>query len=222
MTSILRAGGLAAVLASIAMNGFAAGVANTASLFLRAEPGNYIGYDLSAPDGQSFVQGTDLTFRSAVMGPWETEFYSDSKASFSLTFTAPKYSSLDNTVMARPLQAGFYDNARRVMSAPELSPGMDVSGFAHGYNRLSGWFNVIEVAYSPTGEINLLAVDFAEYGENLTKSGPALYGSFRFNSSIPLTTSVPEPGTATLYLLAGLGWLTRLPRQRKQPLGQPS
>lgn len=180
---------------------FASGIATSASLFLQAEPGNYVGGNLPA-EGQIFQPSGTATFRTYLSGPYETTFYSGQNENFELIFTAPQYSVDDNLVRRRPLTVGFYDNARRVISAPEMNPGMDVSGFSRGYNRLSGWFDVKEVAYAGSGEIVKLAVDFAEYGENLTKSGPALFGSFRFNSDIPLTTSLPEPSSLALTLLS--------------------
>lgn len=179
----------------------ASGIANSASLFLRDEPGNYIGGNLPA-EGQIFQPSGTATFKTYLSGPYETTFYSGGNENFNLIFTAPQYSADDNLVKRRPLTVGFYDNARRVISTPEMNPGMDVSGFGRGYNRLSGWFDIKEVEYASSGEIVKLAVDFAEYGENLTKSGPALFGSFRFNSDIPLTTALPEPSSLVLSLLS--------------------
>jgi hypothetical protein len=93
---------------------------------------------------------------------------------------------------------------------------MDVYGDSRGYNQLSGWFNVLDVQYDASFEITSLAVDFAEYGENLTQSGPALYGSLRDNSSVPLTTTVPEP-SALLQLSAGILGLFALMRKKRLP-----
>jgi len=202
----------------LSVNGMAAGVATTAALFLKADPQNYIGYNLPA-EGQLFDQAQGgPTFRTYTSGIYNTRFYSNGPEYLSLTFMAPRYSAVDNLVGARSLKVGFYDNARRTMSAPELNPGMDVSGFSKGYNRLSGWFNVLDVDYDMDGEITSLAVDFAEYGENLTKSGPGLYGSFRYNSAIAVNTAVPEPTTQAMYLLGIAGLVVGVRKARAQTM----
>lgn len=215
MKPLIRGVAVSALAMCISMSSMAAGVADTAALFLRADPGSYVGYTLPS-EGQTFTQGAGgPIFSSFLWGSYITEFYSSSPGDFTLVFSAPRYSAVDNLVKARPLEVGFYDNARRVMSATDMSPGMAVSGFARGYNRLSGWFNVLEVSHGSSGEITSLAVDFAEYGENLTKSGPALYGSFRYNSAIPLTTSIPEPGSQALFLIGGIGLVAGVRKARK-------
>lgn len=205
MKKLIRGAAVFVFALSLSVDLLAEGVADSAALFLKADPGNYIGYNLP-PEGQTFLQGAGpQAFRTYLWGPDVTVFYSGWPQDFSLTFSAPRYSAVDNLVQARPLTVGFYDNARRFISAPDLSPGMDVSGFARGYNKLSGWFNVLEVSQDSFGEITSLAVDFAEYGETLNKSGPALYGSFRYNSAIPLNTTIPEPGSQALFLVGCLG-----------------
>ncbi len=204
---------LATLALALAANGtYAAGIATTASVFLRAEPGSYVGYGLPTA-GVTWIHGIDTTFRTVNTGDKAAYIYTNS---WTFKFAAARYSAVDNLVTNRPLQLGFYDNATRYPFNSLLRPGMDVSGDSRGYNQLSGWFNVLEVQYDASFEITSLAVDFAEYGENLTQSGPALYGSLRYNSSVPLTTTVPEP-SALLQLSAGILGLLALMKKKRLP-----
>jgi hypothetical protein len=212
----------AAFSVGIATQAFAL-MADSASLYLQADPGNYIGYNLPL-EGKTFVHGIDTNVRNYRSGPLTSTFYSGNGAllpssnppDFSLTFMPAKYSVQDNEVKFRPLEIGFYDNARRAFFGAELNPGLDVSGFSRGDNRLSGWFNVLEVSYLESGDIYALAVDFGQYSNTFTQAGPGLYGSFRFNSDIPLTMPVPEPATWALHLLGFIaiaGAVARLHRR---------
>ncbi|TAK84891.1 MAG: hypothetical protein EPO09_20635 [Aquabacterium sp.] len=220
MKKLIRRAAVCIFALSLSVDLMAEGIADSAALFLKADPGNYIGFNLPT-EGQTFVNGTgQQAFRTYLWGPDVTVFYSGWPQDFSLTFSAPRYSAVDNLVQTRPLEVGFYDNARRPISGSDLNPGMEVSGFARGYNKLSGWFNVLEVSQDIFGEITSLAVDFAEYGETLNKSGPALYGSFRYNSAIPLTATIPEPGSQVLFLIGCLGLILSVQATRSVRGGQ--
>jgi PEP-CTERM motif len=93
---------------------------------------------------------------------------------------------------------------------------MSISGAGAGNNQLSGWFNVLEVQYGSGGTVSSFAVDFRQYDENLTQTGPSLYGSLRFNSSIPVNlTPVPEPAQLGM-LLAGLAAIAFVSRRHRR------
>ncbi|WP_290640670.1 hypothetical protein, partial [Aquabacterium sp.] len=112
---------------------------------------------------------------------------------------------------------GFYDNAVRYPFNPDGVAGMDISVNASGYGSLSGWFNVLEVAYDANFQVTVLAVDFAEYGETASKTGPGVFGSLRFNSAIPLTTSVPELNTLAQLCFGVLGVGAVVRRNKLRP-----
>jgi hypothetical protein len=170
---------------------YASGIATTGSVFLRAEPGNYVGFGLPA-GGATWLHGIDVVFIGLNTSDGSAKIIASGDESWTFQFAAPQL-----------LQVGYYGNAVRYPSNSPLLPGMDVSGGSRGFNQLSGWFNVLQVSYDSAQQISALAIDFAEYGENLTQSGPALFGSLRYNSSVPLTTNVPEPSTL-IQLCAGL------------------
>ena len=58
-----------------------------------------------------------------------------------------------------------------------------ISVFAHGLGcNSSGEFKVLEIEYGRNNKITKFAVDFVQRCENFK---PALYGAYRFNSSVP-------------------------------------
>lgn len=185
--------------------------ADTASVFLVADPGNYVGWSLPA-GGVTYVHGVDGIFRdyrNYDRAAWILLTNTTPWIDWQFRFEAPQYSASDNSVRPRDLEARFYWGATGTSSNSPTRPGMDVSGMGRGESLVSGWFNVLEVSYNAAGGIQTLAADFAQYEYNLTLSGPALYGSIRFNSDVPLNTAIPEPGALVLWgsglaLLAGM------------------
>lgn len=83
---------------------------------------------------------------------------------------------------AQPIQVGSYENAQ-LAPFSDTSNGLNFSYQSHGCNRVSGRFNVLEVAYDAEGQVTKLAVDFDQYCDNSTAG---LFGSFRFHSAIPV------------------------------------
>lgn len=178
-----------------------AALATTGSVQLRAEPGSYVGAYLD-PAGETFVHGIDGVFYLDTNSTMGASVYYNGDDSWSFDFAAPLYDAATNTVAPQRLHVGRYDNARRFPFNSPTRPGLSVSGAGSGYNELSGWFDVLDVGYNDNNELTRLAVNFAEFGENRTQSGPALYGALRINSSFPFATPVPEVSTS---LQLGLG-----------------
>jgi hypothetical protein len=174
-------------------------IATTATVYLRGEPGSWVSGAVGAPEA-TWIHGVQgLFFGATNFDQGATITYNDGNF-WSFEFAAPTYNPITNTNTGQPLQVGFYANATRFPFNSPTVPGLNVSGNGRGNNQLSGWFNVLEVSYGASGSISALAVDFRQYDEDLTQSGPSLYGSLRFNSGIPLTlTPIPEPGTAALF-----------------------
>lgn len=206
--SLLQAAALTVAMVS---NLAHAGLANTASVYMNSEPGDYIG------QGQEFTlaHGDDGVFStySGSVGVVSINYQTDDYWNFS--FIAPAYDKATNTVANQPLHVGMYENATRYPFNSPTKPGLSVSGAGRGSNILFGWFNVLEVTYL-NGELNSFAVDFMQYSGQLGAVGPALYGSLRFNSDLALNIApVPEPSTYAM-LLAGLALVTVAARRARK------
>lgn len=193
----------AAALVSSCLTATASGLANTASVYLHGEPGSWVSGAVGAPEA-TWVHGVDGIFSIATNFDQGASITYEGDNWWHFDFAAPTYDPVTNTNNGQHLKVGLYNNATRFPFNSPTKPGMDISGNGAGNNQESGWFRVLEVTYAGA-EITTLAVDFRQYDENLNQTGPSLYGSLRFNSSIPLTP-VPEPTTVAL-LLAGLGAL---------------
>ena len=111
------------------------------------------------------------------------------------------------------LSAGTYLN---VGTAPIEFPGLNFSGNNRGVSFVAGSsFTIQEIAFSGSGVVETLAVDFIQMDESGFLGQTS--GSLRFHSDVAVST-VPEP-SATANLCAGLlalGIVTLLRRQRKR------
>ena len=195
--NVLAAGTMLAASNAYAVN------ATSASVYLHADPGSYVGG--SYTNGVTWVHGIDGLFSESVNYNKGASISYQGTDLFNFDFAAPTYDPVTNTTPGNNLTVKLYDNAARFPFNSPTKPGLNVSGAGAGYNQLSGSFDVLEVVYDATNtHILKLAVNFKEYGENLTQSGPALYGSLRFNSLIPLSipSAVPEP---SMYLMMAFG-----------------
>ncbi len=211
-------GSFAKLLAASALmfSGYAhAGLATTASVYMISEPGNFVGYGMT--NGVTWIHGIDGLFSESVNFDKGASIRYNGDSLFNFDFAAPTYNASTNTDNGNYLAIGRYDNATRFPFNSPTKPGLSVSGDGRGNNILSGWFEVLEVEYDPSNtHIQKLAIDFTQYGENLTQSGPALFGSLRFNSTVGLTipSAVPEPETYLMMAL-GVGLVFAAARRRK-------
>jgi VCBS repeat-containing protein len=83
-----------------------------------------------------------------------------------------------------PLTPGTYLNATRWPFQAPNEPGLDVSGYGRGLNRLKGEFTVYDVGYSPTGGVTRFAATFVQQDHNFDDTlEPPLYGAIVFNST---------------------------------------
>lgn len=97
------------------------------------------------------------------------------------------------------VEVGSYLDAQRYPFNEAGHPGLVFEGDGRGDNRLTGWFNVLEVTFDSGGQIQRFAADFTQYDEE--DMARWNFGSFRYNSDIPLTT-IPEPSTIVLAITA--------------------
>ncbi|QDQ25044.1 PEP-CTERM sorting domain-containing protein [Chitinimonas arctica] len=189
-------------------------LAQTATVFLKSEPGNWVGDTLGGV-ATTFTHGMDGLFYGNTNFNGGVSIYFDGGSGwnwFLFDFAAPKYDPITNTVDNHPLKAGvLYNNVQRYPFNLDTRPGMDISN-RHGNSRLSGWFKVLDVAYGNNGDITRFAADFTQFGESDNSTGPALHGSLRFNSNIAINP-VPEPET---YMMFGLGLATLALVRRKR------
>lgn len=206
--SFIRSIAYVAALACAGANAADVGIVPiTASVYLVADGGSWVG---------GAIGGTEVTWTQGVTGQF---------------VGWPNYGSYDNGIDIRyndgnswdfqfagpgPLHLGMYLDARRFPFNGPDNPGISIYGNGRGNNQQSGWFNVLELSYSPDGNLNSFAVDFKQYDESLTSSGPGLYGSLRFNSNISITAApVPEPEAALLAII-GLATVLGLTRSKRE------
>lgn len=211
MYSILKK---AVALAFVALAPLAhAQMATTGTVFLRGEPGSWVSGGIGAPQA-TWVHGVNGIFQGSVNFSQGISIRYQGDNFWNFDFAAPSYNPNTNTNNGQPLFVQFYDNATRWPFNSPTRPGLSISGAGAGNNQLSGWFNVLEVQYGSSGTVSAFAVDFRQYDENLTQTGPSLYGSLRFNSSIPVNlTPIPEPAQFAM-LLVGLMAIAYTSRRR--------
>lgn len=141
-------------------------------LYFRSSAGDYIG------GGETFI-GDSSTGSFSTM-PANSGYVS-------LSYTGAGFLEWWTLTMATaddsPLRVGAYDNAVRAPFHGNAH-GIELSGSGRGCNSIVGRYDVLEIATDTAGIITRLAVDFEQRCESAT--APPLYGSFRFNSSIPL------------------------------------
>jgi large repetitive protein len=149
-------------------------------IYFNSEPGDYIGqgrqFTLTLADGTIAALptggGVHIAFDGATW--WDLYFVPPSGAT---------------------LTPGVYEGATRWPFQSPTTPGLSVSGDGRGCNTLTGRFTVLEAEYGPGGQVVRFAADYEQHCEG---GNPALFGSVRFNSSVPLATRL-SAGSARIY-----------------------
>lgn len=159
------------------------------SLSLHPEAGNTVGRELSHP--VIWHEGIHGSFSAINRGNEGVAiFFEEGSLTWLFQFSAPGMEALG---------VGRYGQAGAAGPDPIVSSpfGMLV--------QWSGWFDVREIAYGDNGSLDRLAVDFRQF-DSLDQTGPAVFGSLRYRSSLALAglppVAVPEPGTPAMLLLA--------------------
>ena len=195
-----------------------AAIADNAEVYLKSDPGSYVGGGIGAPS-VTWVHGIDgIFFGDPNYGTFldgvNISYHGDNYWNFE--FSAPSYDRTTNTNDGQLLHVGMYTNAERFPFNSPTKPGIDISGAGRGNNTESGWFDVLQISYDSSGNLDEFAVDFKQFDESNTTIG--LYGSLRFNSDIPLNLSgvapVPEP-TSMYLMLAGLAGVAGAAARRR-------
>lgn len=86
-----------------------------------------------------------------------------------------------------PWSTGMYPAATRYPFQSPLRAGLSFSGEGRGCNRLTGWFEIVELEIVDA-QVTRLAADFKQHCEG---GAAFLFGAIRFNSSVPLDRGVP-------------------------------
>ncbi|NDQ56372.1 MAG: hypothetical protein GZ088_04765 [Acidipila sp.] len=151
-------------------------------LTLHSQPGDYVGQGMN----QTFTPADGIfTAQSTFNGGVEFSFRTPTFSQFwSLDFRPP---------IGQRLVKGEYEGAQRFAFHAPPKPGIDVSGDGRGCNIDTGRFLVSDVAFAEDGSVQRLAIDFEQHCEG---APPALFGSVRFNSSVPAVPRV-SVGDAT-------------------------
>jgi len=162
---------------------FASGATPQTFLTLISQPGDYVGQGitqtLTPADGTFSVSNTSdtvsISFNSSSQF-WDLDFGSPTTAKFG---------------------RGEYDDVQRTAFRSPTRSGIDVFGDGRGCNTVTGRFLVSDFALNTDGTIARLAIDFEQHCEG---APPALYGSFRYNSSV---AAEPRLAVASTYSLKG-------------------
>ena len=187
-----------------------AALASTGAVYLSAEPGSWVGGGIGASE-VTWTHGVEGIFNISKNYDEGATVTFDDGNHWRFEFAAPTYDPITNTNDGNSLEIGFYDNATRFPFNSPTRPGLDFSGNGRGNNQLGGWFDVLEIEYGLNNDILSLAIDFRQFDESESMSGPSTFGSLRINSDIALNytgealSQVPVPASAWFLGSALLG-----------------
>ncbi|MEX2174301.1 MAG: Ig-like domain-containing protein [Pirellulaceae bacterium] len=159
------------------------GVAPISRLHMVSERGDFIGQGLT----WDFIATTAL-FGARTNFDNGVEVVVDPPGAverWSLNFAAPGNA---------PLAPVVYLGATRFPFQTATEPGLDVSGYGRGLNRLKGSFVVHDVAYgAAAGTVTRFAASFIQQGHNFDDTlEPPLHGTITFNSTFGAAGGVLE------------------------------
>ena len=103
------------------------------------------------------------------------------------------------------LYPGLFTGASRYPFNDDRT-GLALTGNHRGNNTLSGFFEILQATYGPTGAVESFSANFTQYDEMQT--GRWIVGEIRFNA-------VPEPTGGAAVMFAVIGALVVGMRRRK-------
>src|SRR5882672_3041827 len=155
-------------------------------LYLNSQPGDFIGQGIA----QKFTPA-DGTFS-----------LSKSSTAVIMSFNTPDYGQYwtvsFNSSAAVKVGKGQYEAAHATSFLPSARPGIDIYGDGRACGNLVGRFLVSDFSLAADGTLARLAIDFEQHC--LSFAEPALYGSFRYNSSV---SQVSRLGISAVGALKG-------------------
>jgi hypothetical protein len=158
------------ILATLALVPSARATDTDTFLTLNSQPGDFVGGGIT----QTFTPGDGTFTVGADIGGAAVSFHTpDFSSSWDLIFGPPK---------SETFRQGEYEGAQNFFGLP-TAPLMAVGGDHRGCNVITGRFLVSELALAPDGTLQRLAIDFEQHCEG---AQPALFGSVRFNSDVPV------------------------------------
>lgn len=174
--------------------------------FYVSEPGELIGGGVT-----DFVTEGDALFTAEDAG--DRVLVTLSADDFwSMIFVAPR---------DRPIVAGAYEGARALGERDRDEPGMLIDSRAGACFSLTGRFVVREIQLDDDAEISRLAIDFEQRCGSA--NAPALVGSVRFHSTIPIpgvvatSTATPTATATPTVTLTPLFQITLTPTVSQTP-----
>ena len=137
-------------------------------LYFRGAAGDYIS------GGQTVLVAGGSVGANQADGGYFTYNYSDAATFWFLSLA---------TADGAPFRVGAYENAIRAPFRGQ-QPGIELAGAGRGCNQIYGRFDVLELRTDAQGAITQIAVDFEQHCDS--PQAPALFGSLRLNSSLPI------------------------------------
>ena len=117
----------------------------------------------------------------------------DNGLHLNINLTNGQYWALDCGAIDRgQLHVGLCTNATRFPFNNGSSPGLSFTGNGRGDNNVTGWFNVLSIAYSNNMPVSA-AIDFVQYDEGILTEKTS--GYIRYNTAASLG---PDFATATM------------------------
>jgi hypothetical protein len=161
-----------AALAAVSLALPAIASSQTTALLIDSQHGDHVGqgrevvfttadFPFSAPAGRSTPSGVQILLGTSFAAmQWR------------LDFAAPRGETL---VVGR-----LYRFTQRTAST--IDPRLEVVSLGGACNTMAGHFRVLELIFTPDGDLERFAADFEQYCES--SASAALWGAIRFNSTV--------------------------------------
>ena len=166
----------------------AVGAAQTTALALNSQPGDFIGGGIN----QTFTPADGIFTPSRNFSNGISVQFNGGPHFWFLDFAAP---------LGAPLATGVYEGATRWPFQSPTGPGLSVSGEGRGCNTLTGRFEVLEVVYGASGDVERFAATFEQHCEG---GMAALIGSILINSTLPGPPLPPTRCAPTVATISAL------------------